>query len=217
MPEPTLNEQQMNFTIQSLRLWNRRPVMATMVLFCWLGALTPALAQRFQGGVVAGINLSQIDGDRLAGFNQPGINAGGRVAAVLSERWQLSLELLFSQQGSHRTLRDDPSATLDVIRLNFVEVPVMINFLEWKLHIGAGLTYARLISYRVEDIFGADVTDSQDYAPNQLLFAVGATYFFTPAVGLNIGWNKAISNLQADSGAGRFIGRNIQVRGVFLF
>lgn len=174
-------------------------------------------AQRFRGGVVAGINLSQIDGDRLGGFNQIGLNAGGRVAAILSERWQLSMELLFSQQGSNRTLNDDPGATYEKIRLNLVEVPVMINFLEWKFHVSAGLSYGRIINFKAEDVYGEDVSDTQNYRSNLLFAIVSATYYFTDQIGLNLGWSKSLNNIQADSGNGTYLGRNIQIRGIYLF
>lgn len=174
-------------------------------------------AQRFQGGVVAGFNLSQLDGDKLSGFNQIGVNAGGRVAAILGERWQLSMEMLFSQQGSKRTNTDDRSAPLDKIRLNMVEVPVMINFLEWKFHVSAGLSYSRLISYKVEDVFGDDVSDIQEFNENLLAVVLSATYYFNENIGLNIGWSKALTDLQARDGAGALISRNLHFRTIYLF
>ncbi len=81
-------------------------------------------AQRFIGGAIGGFNFSQIDGDELAGFHKFGFNVGGYVSAVLAERWQLSMELLFSQQGSKLSSRDGFNAAFDRIHLNFVEVPL---------------------------------------------------------------------------------------------
>jgi hypothetical protein len=174
-------------------------------------------AQRFIGGLTAGVNLSQIDGDRLAGFHQPGLNAGARVAAVLGERWQLSVEMLYSQQGARRSRYDDPGAALDNIRLNYVEAPFMLHFKEWKLLASAGLSYARLINARVIDIFGEEVTDSQNLDPNQFLVVLSATYFFSDKWGLNVGWSRSMNNMKADPGAGKWIGRNIHIRGLYLF
>ena len=182
-----------------------------------LAIITSGSAQRFRGGVVGGFNLSQLDGDRLSGFNQPGLQAGGRVAAVLSDRWQLSMELLFSQQGSSRTRYDDPSSAYERIRLNMVEVPVMINFLEWKLHVSAGLSYGRVIDFRVRDALGGDVTDLQNYRNSLLLGIVSATYYFREDLGISIGWSKALTNLQADKAAGTLIARNVHVRMIYLW
>jgi len=173
--------------------------------------------QRFIGGLVGGINLTQVDGDKLAGFNKIGFNIGGRVAAILAPRWQLSMELAFTQLGSSRNNNDDPSATIDKLRLNAVEVPVMVNFLEWKLHVHAGVSYVRVINYYVEDVFGEDITDLADYNENLFQFIIGASFFFNDHVGLNVNWSKSLNNLQAEAGAGTLLTRNVQIRSMYLF
>ncbi len=183
----------------------------------WGQSVEEQPARRFIGGVVAGINLSQIDGDLLAGFNKLGFNVGAQVSAVLAPRWQLGMEMLYSQQGSRRNLNDPPSATFDRVHLQFVEVPVMLHFLEWRFRIKAGISYARLINYRVEDVFGEDISEQQDFRPNLLFVRVGATYFFTPNIGLNLGWNKSLIDMEANENAGTLLGRNIHLRGVYLF
>ena len=174
-------------------------------------------AQRFNASVVAGMNLSQLDGDDLVGFSKVGVNAGVKVNTVLTERWQLSLEMLYAQQGSARNNNDRLSAAVDKIALNFVEVPLMINFLEWKFHVSAGISYARLINYTVTDNTGEDVTDLQSYNPNIYSMIFGATYFFNDHLGLNISWSKYLNDLQAEEGANRLIGRTIAFRMVYAF
>ncbi|MCB0556047.1 MAG: hypothetical protein KDD02_21045, partial [Phaeodactylibacter sp.] len=75
-----------------------------------LSAQTTGPERRFEGGLVAGFNMSQIDGDLLHGFHKLGFNAGGRVNALLNERWRIGLELLFSQQGASRSKLDNPAS-----------------------------------------------------------------------------------------------------------
>lgn len=178
---------------------------------------TKVQSQRFLGGIVGGFNLSQIDGDLLQGYNQVGFNVGGRVAAVLADKWQLSLEFLFAQQGSNKSTSDNASAVFDNIRLNFVEVPVMINFIDWKFHVSTGLSYARLMSYSATDFTGVDISDTQDYNPDVFFFVIGATFFFNEKVGLNVKWSKSINSFQGDEGANDLISRVITVRGVYMF
>ncbi|HMO39031.1 MAG TPA: porin family protein [Saprospiraceae bacterium] len=187
------------------------------VIMLLLALAVSASGQRFEGGVVAGFNLAQIDGDRLAGFNKIGINAGGRVGAILSDRWQLSMEFLYSQQGASRSRADDPASIYDKISLNYVEVPVMMNFKEWKFHVSGGVSYARLIDFRVIDFTGVDISDQQNYNENVFSLHLGATYYFTEKVGLEIRWFRSLNNMQADAAAGTFIGRSISTRLVYLF
>ena len=58
-----------------------------------LFAFSNLTAQRFEASVVAGVNLSQLDGDKLNGFHLVGANVGGKVSAILGDRWQLSMEM----------------------------------------------------------------------------------------------------------------------------
>ncbi len=166
----------------------------------------------FEATLLAGVNLSQIDGDRLAGFNQPGLNAGMRVNALLSDRWEAGIELNYSQQGSNYSNNDDPSAVIENLRLNFIEAPVLLYFNEWKFKVHAGLIYSRLINYKAEDIVGNDITDNYDFNNNVLSVGLGAAYQFDEIWGLEARWSKFLTNLQADSGAGTFLGRSLTFR-----
>ncbi len=188
-----------------------------LFLFWMLLTWTTVQAQRFEGGLVGGFNLSQLDGDDLAGFNKIGVVAGGKVGAILSERWQLSLELLFSQQGASRTRSDDPASIYDKIRLNFVEAPVMINFREWKFHVSAGVSYARLIDFEVIDFTGVDITNLQDFNENIFSLNLGITYYFQESAGFEVRWIRALNDLQAQENASSLIGRTVSCKVIYLF
>ena len=106
----------------------------------------------FSGGLVAGANLTQVDGDYFAGYYKAGINAGGIVYVHLTKRVALSMEILYSQKGSKSNI---PTASLTLpvyimkygIKLNYAEVPIMINFYDkHKSCVGVGVSYSRLIS-----------------------------------------------------------------------
>lgn len=173
---------------------------------------------RFRGRLNAGIHLSQIDGDRLAGFNQPGLAAGFQVNTIFSPRWELSTELLFAQQGARRNLNDDPAAAYSRVRLNRIEVPVLLQFNEWKFQVGTGLAYSRLISQRVFDAFEEEVSDQVLFRPDGLSFLIGGTFFFRPKSGFNLQWQKGLwSLLPAGSAQNRWISRNLSLRWVRLF
>ena len=192
-------------------------LLASLVCVTWASLPLKAQSQRFKSSFNAGLNLSQIDGDRLAGFNQPGLAAGLQVNTVLSPRWEWSLELLFSQQGARRNTHDDPAAAYDRIRLNRAEIPLMLQFNEWKFQVGAGLSYSRHISHKVVDAFGVDVSEQIVFRPNGLSAVIGATVFLRERSGLNLLWQKNFWDLHpASSSQPRWIGRSIGIRGVFL-
>jgi hypothetical protein len=108
----------------------------------------------FYGGVAAGLNFSQVDGDTYAGYHKVGLNAGGLVYVRFSDRVGISLELSYSQKGA----RVKQNAT-DIyglpylndynLKLNYAEVPLMFYFVagpDSKVHFKLGASYARLIN-----------------------------------------------------------------------
>jgi hypothetical protein len=116
---------------------------------------TPRL---FYGGLVAGGNFTQVDGDNYAGYHKVGVNVGGIVYAQLANKLAASMEILFVQKGSRAHKEQvtpfiDPTAGIPVtiqkynIDLNYAEVPIMINYFDKrKSNFGAGFSYSQLIS-----------------------------------------------------------------------
>ncbi len=106
----------------------------------------------FQGGVVAGANFCQVDGDNYAGFFKIGFNAGAVLYTRINNSFAVSMELLFSQKGATSNFRKDKIVS-QKINLNYAEIPILINvFDKKKSHLSAGLSYARLISSNDEII-----------------------------------------------------------------
>lgn len=119
----------------------------------------------FFAGLTAGTNFAQVDGDNFAGYHKPGWNAGVVVYANLIEHLAGSLELSYAQKGSRAAqsqlpkMANDQSTVLTDyrIRLNYLEVPVMLNYFDKRRsHFGAGIAYAQLASSKesYRDTFG---------------------------------------------------------------
>ena len=105
--------------------------------------------RKFYGGLIAGANFAQVDGDYFAGYYKVGMNVGGVMYARLSDHWAGSMEILYSQKGSRsnapREITPGFSINTYGIDLNYAEVPVMINYYDdGKTFWGAGLSYGRL-------------------------------------------------------------------------
>jgi hypothetical protein len=106
----------------------------------------------FFGGLIAGANFTQVDGDRFAGYHKIGLNAGAIVYANLAPHLAGSIEILFSQKGARAHKAQESASRAFVItkyniNLNYAEVPLMLNYFDrHKSNIGAGLSIARLIN-----------------------------------------------------------------------
>lgn len=181
-------------------------------LCCLIFALAAntAVAQRFRAILQGGINLSQVDGDGLAGYNKPGLAGGIQTNAVVSDRWEWSLGIAFSQQGARNAL-DNPASAIEAIQLNTIEMPVMLHFNEWKFQLGAGSAFNRLISGRVTDITGADVSSLQPLRENQFSAVVECKVFLKENSGFGLRWYKNLFNIKSDRASGAWIGRTVNL------
>lgn len=103
----------------------------------------------FYGGVVGGLNFTQVDGDNFAGYHKTGFNVGGIVYTKMDEHLMASLEVLYVQKGARSkgyfTVNPGMYITDYGITLNYAEVPFIINYFDnHKNHFGGGFSYARL-------------------------------------------------------------------------
>ncbi|HKJ42153.1 MAG TPA: porin family protein [Sunxiuqinia sp.] len=99
-----------------------------LLLFVPLVVAYMAHAQRFQAGLVGGLNASQVQGDYTQGYHQPGINFGVYVQTDLSRTVYSGMEIKFSQKGS----RKNPSQKTGdqekyIMRLNYMDIPVYLG------------------------------------------------------------------------------------------
>lgn len=123
--------------------------MRNRVLFVILFGLTFSLhGQVFKGAVIAGFNLSQVDGDEVYGFKKFGANVGASAIIPFTDHWEVSIETLFSQKGSYQgPQRDDSLSGEYRLRLNYLEIPVLVHYNDKnRMMFGLGFSYGRLTS-----------------------------------------------------------------------
>lgn len=117
-------------------------VLALMV------ATTTLSAQTFNGGVKTAVVVSQIAGDGLSGFNKVGINAGFFAQYQWLPSWSVQMDLAFIQKGSSQKLNpDEPDAYSYLLRLNYVELPLVLQYHTKPLVFEAGLSFDFLAGY----------------------------------------------------------------------
>ncbi len=188
----------------------------TLLVLSFLFLYTSSHAQRFEGALIAGANFAQIDGDDLAGYNKFGIHAGARVTAVLNPKWRVSMDLLYSQRGSARGPNEFAFA-FDNISLNFVEVPILVQLVDWRVHFGAGFAYSRLFSHKAIDGNGEDVSASRPFKSNNVSFIADATYYTNDHFGIGMRWNIGALNIEPDRGNSALIEKWLSLRFIYRF
>jgi hypothetical protein len=159
---------------------------------------------RFGGGLILGFNAAQMDGDFAAGYHKVGLNAGARGTVRLNNdgRWLLSTELLFSQRGA-RSVESDGANPNWSATLNYVEIPVLLNYLDWaqdegayyKVHFTAGLSYGRLFNSNVSDPFTHPREVVNIFAQNDVSYTAGVSYFINRHWGFTWRFSRSLGYL----------------------
>jgi len=109
-------------------------------------------AQRFQGAVMGGMNISQVDGDEVYGYHRVGGHFGLAAILPIKEKWDITLETVYNQKGAYQKpqYRDSVFGTVLTgqydLRLNYVEVPLLAHYTDrHRYTVGAGFSYGRLV------------------------------------------------------------------------
>jgi hypothetical protein len=115
--------------------------------------IQPVSAQEFNAGLRVGIDGSQVNGDRLSGFNKVGMIAGAFVSRKVSEKISFQMEMIFIQKGSRRPT--DDFNTFYRLRVHYIEVPLLVQYhTSKKFALYAGPSYGALVFSAEDDQFG---------------------------------------------------------------
>lgn len=105
-------------------------------------------AQLFRGGFVAGLNLTQIDGDLLAGYDKYGMNIGVMADIYLTESFSMSIEILYAQKGAGTGLFHNNNLFLpEKWKWDYIELPLVVHYNDVNnMNFGFGIAPARLVN-----------------------------------------------------------------------
>ena len=165
-------------------------------------------SQEFNAGFTAGINMSQVSGDGNSGFNKAGLIAGLFSNVDVSPLINLQMEINYSQKGSRRNPNTSEGDTdFFLLRMNYIEIPVVARIDYKKFTFEAGAYYGQLINYHLEDELGEfDIPEELNQFNNYDVGVIAGIYFkFTESLIMNWRYsNSAIHFRQYDSEA-RFL------------
>jgi len=122
------------------------------------GKRTFANSERFNAGLIIGLNVSQLDGDYFTGYDKTGLTGGIKGIVRLTPRLDFNMELLYSKKGSKifsgNKLGSSPIKDR-IVDLSYVDVPFLFKWLlsdrENAFHVEGGLIYARMIDSKITE------------------------------------------------------------------
>lgn len=158
-----------------------------------------ASAQNFNAGVLVGVNASQIRGDSYSGFNKAGALIGIYSDFVFSEEFSFQFELNYSQKGSRKN-QDLENGDVDffLLRMNYIEVPLMIRWKKGKFTYETGLYYGQFLNYHLEDENGVTQLEPEwnQFSNSDFGGLIGLNYNFTKHLIMNWRYNHSILSIR---------------------
>lgn len=149
-------------------------------------------AQDFNGGILAGLAMTEISGDRLSGPNKAGVYVGGYVNRYLTDRSSFQMELDFIQKGSRMNPDSANNYQSYLLRLSYIELPVHYKYdFHEKATLEAGLSYGVLI-HSFEESNGSTAVSGPDFKSGDLSFNFGAYYTLWERMRVNVRYSNSI-------------------------
>ncbi|HEX3009623.1 MAG TPA: porin family protein [Bacteroidales bacterium] len=133
-------------------------------------------AQSFSGGIIAGFNASQVDGDSYAGYNKFGFTVGAFTARKLSESFSGEMQIRYVQKGASKKVNENDLSKY-TSKLNYIELPLLLRYHQnEKLSWHAGPAFGYLFKYSVEDENGPLTSDAISFRDLELSATAGVQY-----------------------------------------
>jgi hypothetical protein len=149
-------------------------------------------AQKFEGGILAGLSASQVAGDNYSGYNKAGVFVGSYVALVLSDRLNLRLELEYIQKGSRKNPVPDKGDYDSYLMLRF--------HFGRKLVAEAGPAVSFLLhsseKFNQEDVY------YHPFAKQNLSMIAGISYPVTSRISAGLRTNNSLFSIRKDTFTG---------------
>lgn len=149
----------------------------TILVLLFLFSFKKNIAQNFKSKVHGGLNFSQVDGDKYAGYNQIGARGGFTFYRELKKNKNLGFEINFSAKGSRKkSTEEDPS--IFKLRINYICMPVFVDFKKLfkdyeKINLKLGISPNILINSKTDFGLGWHKTVLK---PVELSSLIGVSY-----------------------------------------
>lgn len=101
-----------------------------VLFFMLMYEINTAIAQDkgFHLLLSAGANASQVNGDKLAGFDKFGLNIGAGVQRKINTKSALQIEFLYSEKGSKDVVNPNNPVPDTLFQFNYIDVPIVYTY-----------------------------------------------------------------------------------------
>jgi hypothetical protein len=153
--------------------------------------------QRFNGGILAGGLVSQVDGDDDQGYHKYGYMAGGLVSLRISPHSSFQLELEYIQKGAKQnadTLTNTGNTTLT--RLHYFEIPLLYQYTFAKRFQAEAGPAADILLGSYTESNGLETTVTVPYRNVTLSGIAGVSCFITDHLKAGLRFNYSLISIR---------------------
>jgi hypothetical protein len=189
----------------------------TLIFILLFSVIVVAGAQQvFRAGVMAGLNISQIEGDGFAGYNKAGPVFGIFVNTFFLDELAGQVEINYSSKGSQRnTTIEDPRYFR--IELHYVEIPVLARYFHPAgFSVEGGLSGGYLFSSSERDEV-SEISIATPFKKTEFAFIAGASWHITQSLELNSRFSYSILPVRQHAGGGTYRWNRGQNNNVIAF
>ena len=168
-----------------------------LFIFIVFGNLFLVAQSRFVPGLKLGMSTSQVHGDSASGFHKAGIAGGATLTTHFNKKWTAQFEIIFIQKGSKQVFS---SAVSDswyyyFLSLNYVEVPVLVQYHYKKFTIEAGPAFAYLINEK-EWFNEQDLTGVHPFKSTEISGSAGISYLLLKRLGISCRYTNSLISIR---------------------
>ncbi|MGE5425319.1 MAG: porin family protein [Syntrophothermus sp.] len=151
-------------------------------------------AQNFNGGLILGFNMSQLDGDNHGGYTKLNLQGGAFVSLQVSEHSSFQMEMEYIGKGSHVPV--DSSGNEYLYRFHYLEIPLLYQYtFARRFQIEAGPA-ADVLLGSYEETNGIESPSVVPLRPVTLSGIAGFSGYITPHLKGNIRFNYSLLSIR---------------------
>ena len=157
--------------------------------------------QGFRGGISVGVAGTQVDGDRLDGYNLTGFTGGIFVINKIKDDWSFSMGIRYFGKGSRKNADpENGDYRYYHLRLHYVEVPALAIFHWKKFSPEAGIAIAYLFkSMEDSDAYGS-IDPDPPFHKYEIPVIVGISYEINKHIRANTQFGYSILPIRPHPG-----------------
>lgn len=174
----------------------------TALIAFFLTAFAVNAQRRFTAGIKAGLSTSQVEGDTYGGFDKAGFDGGIFVTGKINEKWTAQMEMIFIQKGSkHNPNPDNGDYSYYYLGLNYLEVPLLLQYHQKKFTFEAGPGFGYLISNKEYNENG-EVYQPLPFKSTEISASFGISYTIIKNLSLDWRYSNSLAAIRGYQSGG---------------